>query len=76
MSKNGPSYKKKQMSPEEAKKLLDTGAYDIPANPIEHKIVILQKQIHQLQEQQKNLLEFVKELGEVIMEMRIDKTEN
>lgn len=41
----------------------------------EQRIAILEEQIRDLMQQQKNLLEFVKEIGEVILETRIDKTE-
>ena len=40
----------------------------------EQRITILEEQIRDLLQQQKNLLKFIKELGEVIMETRIDNS--
>ncbi len=75
MSNNGPKHTKIPMNPEEVKKLLATGDYDMPVNPIEQRFQALEQQVRDLLEQQKNLLEYIKELALTITETRVDKSD-
>lgn len=72
MSNNGPKHIRIPMNPEEVEKLLATGDYDMPVNPVDQKISNIEKQIKHLQEQQKNILEYIKELATAITESNSD----